>query len=100
MVFPVRRNARRVFNQRDFAMVGFGDLNPPLYAADGIEILGELRAIVLRKCTLEMRDLVAYRVEDAFLLAHETQPPFPAGAAAVAKKAFEHKARIVLCRQG
>src|SRR6202034_3657206 len=97
---PIRRNAGRVVDERHFMRVSFSNLNPPLHAADRIKILSEFRAVALRKCALEMRDLVTYRVEDALLLTHQTQPLFSAGAAAVAKQAFEHKARIVLCRKG
>src|SRR5256885_1125986 len=77
----------------------FGNLDAPLDAANGVEILGELRPIGPRERALQMGDLLANRVEHPALLAQPREPRLWIGAGAVAEEPLEDHARVVLRRQ-
>ena len=76
-----------------------GDLDALLDVADRVEILGELGPVALRQRALQVRDLLAHRVEHAALLAEPREPHLRIGAGAVAEQPLEHHARVVLRRQ-
>ena len=94
-----QRNARRRRDRRQLAVgLLLGELDAPLDAADGLEVLVELPAVVGGEARLEMADLPLHRVEDAPLLLDAAATRLGARVAHVAEQALEDDARVGLAR--
>ena len=100
VIFPARRDAGGMIDERQLLIaLRLGNLDALLHVANRVEILGQLRPIALRQRSLQVRELLAHRIEHAPLLAQPRQPDLRIGAGAVAEQALEHDARVVLRRQ-
>src|SRR5262245_36338084 len=71
-------------------------LDAPLDVTDRLEILDELRAVALAEGSMQVRDLVAHRIEQAAVLSNTSLPRARIRAAAVAEETLEDRARVVL----
>src|SRR5262245_10919717 len=75
-------------------------LDAPLDVADRLEVLDELHAVALAERSLQVRDFIAHRIEQAAVPLYTSPPRRRIRTAAVAEETLEDRARVVLGGQG
>src|SRR5690348_2789876 len=101
MLFPIRRDTRRVVDPRQFlTALLLGDLDALLHIANGVEVLGEFGPVALWERPFQLHNLLAHGIKNALPAMQPDQPRLWVGASAITKQTLENDAWVILRRQG